>query len=242
MSKKIVVFTGAGMSEESGISTFRDTNGLWKNHELLEVASLEGFQKNPQLVLEFYNQRRKQLLEVSPNSGHTALVELEKHFNVSIVTQNVDNLHERAGSTNVLHLHGELLKSQSSEDPELVFDCVSDITLEDKCPLGSQLRPHIVWFGETVTMLDEAIAEVIDADILLIIGTSLQVHPAAGIVAFVKPKTQVYYIDANPAINQELSELSNLTVIKNTAAQGVPSLIEELISQCSVSSTVSAQN
>lgn len=231
MSKNIVVFTGAGMSEESGISTFRDTNGLWNNHSLLDVASLEGFNKNPQLVLDFYNQRRRQLFEVSPNQGHTALVELEKHFNVSIVTQNVDNLHEVAGSQRVLHLHGELLKSQSLESPELVFDCQSDITLQDKCPRGGQLRPHIVWFGEAVTMLDDAIAEILAADLLVIVGTSLQVHPAAGIIAFVKPNIPVYYVDQNPAVNQELLDLSNLTVIKNTATQGVSALTQQLISE-----------
>jgi len=231
MNKKVVIFSGAGMSEESGINTFRDTKGLWNNYDLLDVASLEGFQKNPQLVLEFYNQRRQQLLEVSPNQGHRALVGLEQHFNVSIITQNVDNLHERAGSKNVLHLHGELLKSQSSENPELVFDCQTDLTLQDKCPKGSQLRPNIVWFGEEVTLLDDAIAEILEADILVIIGTSLQVHPAAGIVAFAKPDIPVYYVDANPSFNQELSELSNLTVINNTAAKGVPALTQQLISE-----------
>jgi NAD-dependent deacetylase len=229
MNKKIVVFSGAGMSEESGLSTFRDSDGLWNGHDFLEVASLEGFNKNPQLVLEFYNQRRRQLLEVSPNPGHVALAQLEKHFNVSIVTQNVDNLHERAGSETVLHLHGELLKSQSSDNPELVYDCTSDISLNDKCPKGSQIRPHIVWFGEAVTRLDDAIAQVMKADVLIIVGTSLQVHPAAGIVSFAKHDIPVYYIDANPTVNPELSDLSNLTVIKNTAANGIPVLAQQLM-------------
>lgn len=231
MNKKIVIFTGAGMSEESGISTFRDANGLWDGHDPLEVASLEGFNKRPQLVLDFYNQRRRQLLNVAPNAGHLALSQLEKNHDVSIITQNVDNLHERAGSKQVLHLHGELLKSQSSNDSELVFDCFSDITLNDKCPKGSQIRPHIVWFGETVTKLNDAIAEILEADIFIIVGTSLQVHPAAGIVTFVKAGTPVYYVDANPTINQELSGLTNLTIIKDTAAMGLPKLVEQLITQ-----------
>ncbi len=234
MKKKIVIFTGAGMSEESGISTFRDTNGLWDGHDPLAVASLEGFNKRPQLVLDFYNQRRRQLLDVAPNVGHLALTQLENNYNVSIITQNVDNLHERAGSKHVLHLHGELLKSQSSNDSDLVFDCLSDITLNDKCPKGSQIRPHIVWFGETVTKLNDAIAEILETDILIIVGTSLQVHPAAGIVAFVKPGIPVYYVDANPAINHELSGLSNLTVIKDTAATALPQLIEQLINEATL--------
>ena len=227
--KNIVVFSGAGMSAESGLHTFRDPNGVWNNHSLLEVASLDGFKKDPQLVLDFYNQRRRQLLQVSPNKGHEALAELQKHFNVSIVTQNVDNLHERAGNKTVLHLHGELLKSQSSINSNLVYDCSSDITINDKCPDGSQVRPNVVWFGEAVTRLNDAIAEVLNADLLIIVGTSLQVHPAAGIVTFIKPNTPVYYVDANPTINKELSDLPDLTVIKNTAASGIPILVQQLI-------------
>lgn len=228
MSKKVVVFSGAGMSEESGINTFRDADGLWEGHDFLTVASLDGWHKDPQLVLDFYNERRQHLLKVSPNLGHIALAELAEHADVSIVTQNVDNLHERAGSKNVIHLHGELLKSESSANPDLTFDCLGDITLKDRCPLGSQLRPHIVWFGEAVDKLDNAIAEVMSADIFIIIGTSLQVYPAAGLVSFIRPNVPVYYIDADPATNIELESVANLTIIKDTAAIGVPKLIKSL--------------
>jgi len=228
MSKKIVVFSGAGMSEESGINTFRDADGLWEGHDFLTVASLDGWKKNPKLVLDFYNERRRHLLKVSPNKGHHALAELEEYANVTIITQNVDNLHERAGSQNVIHLHGELLKSQSSIDSELTFDCVSDIYLHDKCPKGSQIRPNIVWFGEAVEKLDDAISEVIEADIFIIIGTSLQVYPAAGLVSFLRSNTPVYYIDSDPSTNQELELVTHLNVIKNTAAVGIPELVNQL--------------
>ena len=228
MSKKVVVFSGAGMSEESGINTFRDVDGLWEGEDLLTIASLDGWHKDPQLVLDFYNERRKHLLKVFPNEGHKALADLQAHAEVSIITQNVDNLHERAGSENVIHLHGELLKSQSSIDPELTFDCVKDISLKDKCPKGSQIRPNIVWFGEAVERLDDAISEVIEADIFIIIGTSLQVYPAAGLVSFLRPETPVYYIDSNPATNPELELVTELNVIKNTAAIAIPELIMQL--------------
>lgn len=228
MSKKIVVFSGAGMSEESGINTFRDADGLWEGHNFLTVASLDGWKRNPKLVLDFYNERRRCLLKVSPNKGHEALAELESYASVSIVTQNVDNLHERAGSENVIHLHGELLKSQSSADPELIFDCFNDISLADKCPKGSQIRPNIVWFGEAVEKLDDAISEVMEADIFIIIGTSLQVYPAAGLVSFLRPDTPVYYVDSNPSTNQELELVTNLNVIKSTAAIGIPELVNQL--------------
>jgi len=173
--KKLVVLTGAGISAESGINTFRDSNGLWEGHDIMEVASPEGFRKNPTLVLEFYNQRRKQLLQCEPNFAHYALVDLEKHFEIQIITQNVDDLHERAGSKQVLHLHGELLKSRSTKEPALVYKQTNDIKLGDKCDLGSQLRPHIVWFTEPVPLIEEAISITQKADIFLIIGTSLVV-------------------------------------------------------------------
>jgi len=229
MNKKVVVFSGAGMSEESGINTFRGADGLWEGHDLQTVASLDGWHKDPQLVLNFYNERRRHLLNVSPNKGHQALVELEASADVAIITQNVDDLHERAGSKHVIHLHGELLKSQSSIDPELIFDCTTDISLQDKCPKGSQLRPNIVWFGEAVDKLDEAIAEVIKADVFIIVGTSLQVYPAAGLVSFLSPNTPVYYIDTNPSINQELELVTNLQVIENSAAKGIPELIDDIL-------------
>lgn len=228
MNKKIVVFSGAGMSQESGIDTFRDADGLWEGHDILTVASLDAWKKNPKHVLDFYNERRRHLLKVCPNKGHEALVELTEYASVSIITQNVDNLHERAGSKNVIHLHGELLKSQSSVDPELVFDCMTDISFKDKCPKGSQIRPNIVWFGEAVERLDDAIAEVIEADVFIIIGTSLQVYPAAGLVSFLRPNTPVYYIDSNPSTNQEIESITNLTIIKNTAAKGIPELLIQL--------------
>lgn len=228
-AKKIVVFSGAGMSEESGINTFRDADGLWEGHDFLTVASLDGWKKNKALVLDFYNQRRRHLLQVSPNPGHIALANLAEHMDVSIITQNVDNLHERAGSQNIIHLHGELLKSQSSADPDLIFDCFEDITLKDKCPLGSQLRPHIVWFGEAVPKLDDAIAEVMKADIFIIVGTSLQVYPAAGLVSFARDGVPVYYIDPNPSSNKEFEFISNLNIIKSTAANALPDLVEKLI-------------
>lgn len=182
--KKIVVMTGAGISAESGIKTFRDAGGLWEGHDVMEVASPEGWHKNKALVLDFYNQRRKQLHEVKPNEGHHALVELEKQYDVSIITQNVDNLHEVAGSSNIIHLHGELMKVRSTVYDELVYEMAGDINLGDKCEKGAQLRPHIVWFGEMVPMLEIAAYATTEADIIIIIGTSMQVYPAAGLVGY----------------------------------------------------------
>jgi len=181
--KRIVILTGAGMSAESGISTFRDNNGLWENHRIEDVASPEAWIRNPKMVLEFYNQRRKQLFEVEPNAGHHALVQLEEKYDVQIVTQNVDDLHERAGSSHVLHLHGELKKVRSTVDPSLIYELVHwELKLGDKCEKGSQLRPHIVWFGEAVPMIDKATELVKTADIFMVIGTSMVVYPAAGLI------------------------------------------------------------
>ncbi|NNM17667.1 MAG: NAD-dependent deacylase, partial [Croceitalea sp.] len=180
--KRIVVLTGAGMSAESGLKTFRDANGLWEGHDVMQVASPQGFAANPELVLEFYNQRRKQLLQVDPNEGHRALVTLEQKFEVNIVTQNVDNLHEKAGSTKVLHLHGELLKVRSTKNENLVMEWHKDLHLGHLDADGHQLRPHIVWFGEMVPLLEPAIEITSKADVLLIIGTSMQVYPAASLV------------------------------------------------------------
>ncbi|MBO6607598.1 NAD-dependent deacylase [Psychroserpens sp.] len=215
--KHLVVLTGAGMSAESGVKTFRDAGGLWEGHDVMEVASPQGFARNPELVLDFYNQRRKQLLEVEPNSAHYAIAELESQFKVSIVTQNVDNLHERAGSNTVMHLHGELTKVRSTGNPDNVLTWTGDLNLGDTCGQGHQLRPHIVWFGEEVPMIDHAIRVCESADILLIIGTSMQVYPAAGLMNFTPYTTPVYYIDPNPAI----TSTSRVTVIPKKATEGM---------------------
>ncbi len=205
MSKKkhLVVLSGAGISAESGIKTFRDSGGLWEGHDVMEVASPEGWRRNQKLVQNFYNQRRKQLLHCEPNGAHLILADLEKNFDVSIITQNVDDLHERAGSSRVIHLHGELKKSQSSVDPSLVYDLDHwEIKEGDTCEKGSQLRPNIVWFGEQVPMMEEAMEIAASADIFIVIGTSLQVYPAAGLVDFVRDETIIYVIDPkNPEVN-----------------------------------------
>ena len=227
MQKKIVVLTGAGMSADSGIRTFRDANGLWEDHDVMEVASPYGFARDPALVLDFYNQRRRQLLEVVPNAGHKMLVELEQHFNVTIITQNIDDLHERAGSSHVLHLHGELLKVRSTGDETMVLDWKKDLTLGETCPKGYQLRPHIVWFGEEVPLLSEAAQITVTADILIIIGTSMQVYPAAGILNYARQGTPIYFIDPKPSINA--SDFENLTIMQSTAAKGVPTLVKDLV-------------
>jgi NAD-dependent deacetylase len=228
--KKIVVLTGAGMSAESGISTFRDAGGLWEGHRVEEVASPEGWAKNPELVLDFYNIRRRQLLSVAPNAGHLALVELESKYDLYIVTQNVDDLHERAGSSNVVHLHGELLKVRSTADENLVYDWRKDLNLGDKCEKGHQLRPHIVWFGEMVPKLEDASLLVEQADILAIIGTSMQVYPAAGLVAYAPWDIPIYYIDPRPHVNFELSLLKNLKILVEPATTGVRKVVNELLS------------
>ena len=222
--KHIVVLTGAGMSAESGLKTFRDADGLWEGHNVMEVATPEGFAANPELVLEFYNQRRRQLFEVTPNSAHFGLAELEKNYKVTIVTQNVDDLHERAGSKNVIHLHGELLKARNIVDEFSVIDCKTDIKLGDTCPKGHQLRPHIVWFGEAVPMIDTAVDVCMTADILLIIGTSMQVYPAASLMHYVPEHTPTFFIDPKPAIERK----HNLTVIAETATVGIKRFIESL--------------
>ncbi|WP_300020938.1 NAD-dependent deacylase [uncultured Maribacter sp.] len=225
--KNIVVLTGAGISAESGLKTFRDSNGLWEGHDVMEVATPEGFQKNPELVLEFYNQRRRQLLTVDPNAAHKALVDLELQFNVHIITQNVDDLHERAGSSQVLHVHGELLKARSINSTTEILDQKNDILLGDACKSGHQLRPHIVWFGEAVPLLEDAISITEKADFLIIIGTSMQVYPAASLIDFVDSATPIYFIDPKPAISK--SNKNNLTIIAKTAVEGTPNLVASLI-------------
>lgn len=197
--KKLIVLTGAGISAESGINTFRDSDGLWEGHDVMEVASPEGWHKNKELVLDFYNKRRAQLKTVLPNNGHLILAELENYFQVEIITQNVDNLHEKANSTNILHLHGELTKVRSEVNENYILDWENDLTLNDKDSNGNQMRPYIVWFGEAVPALDLAIEKVKTADFLIIVGTSLQVYPAAGLMHYAKPNVPVFYVDKNPA-------------------------------------------
>ena len=219
--KKIVALTGAGISAESGIATFRDSGGLWEQYDVMEVASIEGWRKNPQLVQRFYNERRKQLEEVEPNAAHRILAELEKDFDVTVVTQNVDNLHERGGSTKVVHLHGELTKARSATDPNLIIDVgYRPIEWGEKASDGSLLRPHIVWFGEAVPMIETAADIVTQADILLIIGTSLHVYPAAGLVGYADRKALIYLIDPNDVSCAG----SNITVIREKASIGMEKL------------------
>ena len=225
--KKIVVLTGAGVSAESGINTFRDANGLWEGHDVMEVATPQGFQRNPDLVLNFYNERRRQLFKVSPNMAHRALVLLEEHYDVSIITQNVDDLHERAGSSKVIHLHGELLKARCSHNPSKIVDWKTDIKIGDLSEDGNQLRPHIVWFGEEVPLLEKAANITQAAQILIIIGTSMQVYPAASLIHYVSRDTPIYFIDPKPNISQ--TDFNGLTIIQASAVNGVPPLVSELI-------------
>jgi len=199
------VLTGAGISAESGIRTFRDADGLWEGHDVQEVATPQGWHNNPALVLDFYNQRRSQLKSVAPNEGHLQLCRLEEAYETVIITQNVDNLHERAGSTHIIHLHGELDKVRSTLHPELVYQWDGDLHLGDNCERGAQLRPHIVWFGEAVPMLEAAISEIANAYKILIIGTSMQVYPAASLTAYAPRDAKILYVDPNPQINHELS-------------------------------------
>jgi NAD-dependent deacetylase len=223
--KKLVVLSGAGISAESGIRTFRDMDGLWEEYDIEEVATPEAWARNPQLVLRFYNDRRKQLLESKPNVGHISLAEMEKDFDVQIITQNIDNLHERAGSTKVLHLHGELMKACSSVDPFLVYDLDNwEMKMGDKCEEGSQLRPHIVWFGEAVPEMPNAIKLTESADILCVIGTSLNVYPAAGLIDYAKPNIPIYLIDPNPPASLP----RHVIVIPEKASLGVGILRQKL--------------
>lgn len=225
--KKIVVLSGAGISAESGIATFRDANGLWEGHDVMEVASPEGWALNKELVLNFYNERRKNALNVVPNRGHEILAELEEHFDVVIITQNVDNLHERAGSTVVHHLHGELFQSRSTYDPNLIYPIEGwELKLGDKCEKGSQLRPNIVWFGEAVPMMNLAIQETRSADVFVVVGTSLNVYPAAGLLDYVNEATPKYIIDPNmPNVRQQ----PNLRLIEKGGSEGLKQLRNELL-------------
>ena len=223
--KNVVVLSGAGISAESGLKTFRDSDGLWEGQNVMEVASPEGWSKNKKRVLDFYNDRRRQLMTAEPNIAHKSLVDLEDQFNVHIITQNVDDLHERAGSKKVLHLHGELLKARSTVDENLVSDWRKDICEGDLCAKGSQLRPHIVWFGELVPLLEPAIELTAKADFIIIVGTSMQVYPAASLINYAKPEAQIYFIDPKPNIASQ----NNLKVISEKASAGVPIVVEELL-------------
>ena len=225
--KKIVVLSGAGISAESGIKTFRDADGLWEGHDIMEVASPIGWNKNPTLVLDFYNKRRAQLLTVQPNKAHEILAEFEKQFNVHIITQNVDDLHERAGSSSILHLHGELLKVRSVSNEKNIMQWKTDLNLGDCDADGNQLRPHIVWFGEAVPLIEKAIEIVESADILIIIGTSLQVYPAAGLMNYVSQNVPVFYIDPKPTSIYDLP--NKLKVLPLSAVEGMKILKEELL-------------
>lgn len=230
---KIVFLTGAGMSAESGISTFRDSGGLWEQYPVEAVASIEGYHRDPELVLRFYNERRRQLKDCHPNDGHRFVAEMEKHHDVTVVTQNVDNLHERAGSTRVVHLHGELMKATSSRNPNdtrcicTLDENNSDINIGDKAADGSQLRPFIVWFGESVPMIELAAEEVSTADIVVIIGTSLNVYPAAGLIHFARPDARIFLIDPKPV---KVPQGLNVEVIQKGASEGMTILKNTL--QC----------
>ncbi|TRX52642.1 NAD-dependent deacylase [Fulvivirga sp. M361] len=227
--KKIAVLTGAGVSAESGIATFRDADGLWEGHDVMEVASPEGWRRNPELVLEFYNQRRKAALNAKPNKAHIGLAELEDHFDVTIITQNVDELHEQAGSSNVIHLHGKLFESRSTADPSLIYSMDSwQLNIGDLCEKGSQLRPNIVWFGEMVPMIEVAAQLVSGCDFFVVAGTSLLVYPAASLIDYVAPEISKYLID--PKI-PDMGHYTNLTLIEDKATSGVEKLKTALIQQ-----------
>jgi len=225
--KKLVVLTGAGISAESGLKTFRDAGGLWEGHDVTEVATPEAWAKDPHLVQRFYNERRKQALSAQPNLAHEILAQLEEHFEVQVITQNVDDLHERAGSSNVLHLHGELSKIRSTLDESLIYDCKGwEVNMGDLCEKGSQLRPHIVWFGEAVTMMEPAIEQSLSADIFLVVGTSLQVYPAAGLVQYTPSDCPLYVVDpSKPSGNLGRST----TYIEDKASSGMKKVRELLL-------------
>jgi NAD-dependent deacetylase len=225
--KKLVVLTGAGMSSESGIKTFRDSGGLWEEYDVSEVATPQAWKKNRDLVLRFYNERRRQLAASKPNKGHLGLRDLEKHFDVQIITQNIDDLHERAGSTKILHLHGELTKARSTVDPSLTYDIgYKDINQGDTCEKGSQLRPHIVWFGEEVPMMDQAAALTADADIFVVVGSSMNVYPAAGLINYAPARASLWLIDPKEVV---LPINRRVEVIREVASVGIGILTERLL-------------
>ena len=227
LDKNIVVFTGAGVSADSGIPTFRDSNGLWHNYDIKDVATYDAWKSNREMVLDFYNQRRRSMLNVEPNAAHFAIADLEKYANVNVITQNIDDLHERAGSTKVLHIHGEIFKSRSTVDRNIKYDCREDINIGDKCSKGSQLRPDVVWFGESVTEINRAQVLVKNADLMIVVGSSLVVEPAASLVrlAYWKP---VYLVDPNSELSNFLKS-DTFYFINETAEVGVPNLINNLL-------------
>jgi len=226
--KKCVILSGAGISAESGIATFRDSGGLWEGHKIEDVATPDGWNRNPELVLDFYNKRRKAALYALPNPGHNACVELEKYFEVTVITQNVDNLHEKAGSSHIIHLHGELFKARSTINESLIYNLNGwELNLGVLCELGSQMRPHIVWFGEMVPMIEVAVEIVSKADIFVIVGTSMQVYPAAGLIDFVPTHSKIFVVDLN--IPEIMSEKRVIT-IKEKASVGMQMVIEKLLS------------
>ena len=226
MKLKLVVLTGAGISAESGLNTFRDSDGLWEGYDVYDVATPEAWQRNPSLVQDFYNMRRKSVLEAKPNSAHYALKKLEDKYDVTIITQNVDDLHERAGSSNVVHLHGIITKSQSSIKPDLIYNIDGwQLSRGEKCELGSQLRPHVVWFGEAVPMIEKAAEIASGADIFLIVGTSLAVYPAAGLIDFVPYSAEKIIVDPNtPQV-----KAADIKIVRKKAGEGVPEIVEDLL-------------
>ncbi|MEO7175419.1 MAG: NAD-dependent deacylase [Saprospiraceae bacterium] len=226
---KIVMLTGAGISAESGLKTFRDAGGLWEGHAIEDVATPQAFERNPDLVLEFYNQRRRQLLEVQPNGAHRAITELAKRHEVKVVTQNVDDLHERAGNNSVLHLHGELLSVRSTGYPSLKYRWNKDLIIGDLCSRGHQLRPDIVWFGEAVPLMDQATDWVEEADVVIIVGTSMLVYPAAGLIYSASSNVPIYYIDPNPGNISGFSRRRSITTIKENAQRGMEKILEILM-------------
>ena len=228
LKKNLIVLTGAGISAESGLKTFRDSDGLWMGYDVYEVASPQGWQKNKELVLDFYNQRRKEVAKALPNAAHAAIAELEMHFNVTIITQNIDDLHERAGSKKVIHLHGEIFKMRSEKDENTFYDIKDDIHIGDKAPDGFQLRPHVVWFGEQVPMIEEAASVLPSADIFILAGTSLQVYPAAGLIDYLPRGIPKYIIDNNPPY---VPPHHNFTIIKETATKGMEEVKKTLQNQ-----------
>ena len=222
----IVILSGAGISQESGIQTFRDANGLWNNHDIMEVASPQGWENNPALVLDFYNQRRRQLHEVQPNAAHKAITKLQKYFDVQVITQNVDDLHERAGNQNVWHLHGELFKARSEKNDTLIYEWHKDLHLGDLAEDGAQLRPHIVWFGEAVPMIEKVIPVVQQADLFVIVGTGMQVYPAAGLVHYLKPEAVIYYIDPKA---MAIRTGNTLKIMSEKAGTALPIWVDTMI-------------
>jgi NAD-dependent deacetylase len=224
--KHIVVLTGAGISAESGLKTFRDSDGLWNGYNVYEVATPEGYKKNPKLVLDFYNMRRKEVAAALPNTAHISIASLQQHFNVTVITQNIDDLHERAGSKNVIHLHGEIFKMRGEKDTDTFYEIKGDINLGDIAPDKTQFRPHVVWFNEQVPMIAKATEVISDADIFILAGTSLQVYPAAGLIDFLPSDVPKYIIDKQPP---DTPPHHNFHIIKKTATEGVGELVKMLI-------------